>query len=235
MGQDLTGADYSDADLRGVDFSGATLSGSKFCRAKLGRTLKMTGWIVFLQWLLSIMAGALAALGSIFMLFATQDILKAVHSDSDAYQIIFLGIYSLGFVLAFFISVMRQQWAYLLAFCIMIVLGATAGAGAGAVAGAGAGAVAVAVAGAVFVIFGAYLGYRASNKEEPQLLFLRHLGLSFNALGGTQFASATLIDCDFSDADLKHARFNNATLQRCKFKHAKNVHLALTRAICAVK
>ena len=268
-GQDLTGADFSEADLRGVDFSGATLSGAKFCRARLGRTLKMTGWIVSLQWLLSIMAGSLAALGSFFMLSATQAILKAVHSDSDANQIIFLGVYSLGFVFAFFISVMRQQWAYLLAFCSMIVLAAIAGAGAldlavavavavvvvvavavagvvavavagglaiaiavavavaGAGAGTGTGAVAVAVA--VFVIFGAYLGYRASNKEEPQLLFLRHLGLSLNALGSTQFAKATLSDCDFSDADLKHARFNNATLQRCKFKHAKNAHLALTR------
>ena len=282
-GQHLSDADFSNADLRGVDFSGATLTRVKFCRARLGRSGAMTVGIMVRQLLLACLAGILAAMGGSFMFFAIQLILKTVHSNTDTHALIGVAVFSLSYLGVLYISLMRQQWAYVLAFYSIIILMAIAGAGAGvaataivvsvavavavavgvavavavgvAVAGAIAGAVAVAVAVAeggflavaivgaevgaeagavataavIFIVFGIYLGYRASRKEEPQLLFLRHLGLAFSTLGGTQFAHATLIDCDFSAADLKYARFKQATLQGCTFKHAKNSHLALTR------
>lgn len=117
------------------------------------------------------------------------------------------------------------------AILILTISAIRAGEGVGA-AGAAAGVAGIAgvVVGGIIFALGFYLSYRAHKKEEPQLLFLRHFGVQLQALGGTQFAFATLHDCNFSQADLKHARFKNAKLQGCNFQHAKNAHLALTRS-----
>lgn len=82
--------------------------------------------------------------------------------------------------------------------------------------------------GAIHIIFGIYLGRRATTKEESQLLFLRGLSLKLACIGSTQFAFATLKEVDFSGADLKYARFKNAKIINCCFQQAQNNHLALT-------
>ncbi|BCG63206.1 MAG: hypothetical protein methR_P0902 [Methyloprofundus sp.] len=52
--------------------------------------------------------------------------------------------------------------------------------------------------------------------------------MKFNALGGTNFALATLHKVDFSGADIKHTHFMGADILRCRFQQVKNHHLALT-------
>ncbi len=80
----------------------------------------------------------------------------------------------------------------------------------------------------IFIFLQVYLGNRAIEKEEPQLHYLRQWILNFNCLGGTKFEFATLKEADFSQADLRYARFKNAKIIGCHFQQAKNHHLALT-------
>jgi uncharacterized protein YjbI with pentapeptide repeats len=302
-GQDLTGADFSDCDLRGVDFSAANLTAAKFCRAKMGRTRKMTIVLLGFQLLLSVLAGIMAGFGNVSIAGLFKEILKDLAIYSDSNLIIAVFSYALLLAIVTELAVTLKRLAYVLWFFAVIIAvagygsvgdavavagfvaligsvtiagGVTAGAAtvaggtvagvvvlalvgvgagsivgavaiavavagsaAGAVAEAGdgttlgvAGAVAVAVAGAVAgtvnILLSVYFGWRASKREEPQLLILRNLSLKLACLGGTQFAFAILKDVDFSEADLKYARFSNAKIISCCFLHAKNNHLALT-------
>jgi uncharacterized protein YjbI with pentapeptide repeats len=80
----------------------------------------------------------------------------------------------------------------------------------------------------IFIFLQMYLGKRAIEKEEPILNYLRQWILYFNCLGGTKFEFATLKELDFSQADLKNARFKNSNFISCRFQQAKNHHLAST-------
>jgi hypothetical protein len=80
----------------------------------------------------------------------------------------------------------------------------------------------------ILILLGFYLNFLAIIKEKISVLFLRRLSLKFSCFGGTQFALTTLNGADFSNVDLKYARFKKAKIFNCYFQQAKNHHLALT-------
>ena len=215
--QDLTAADFSDSDVRGVDFSGADLTAAIFCRAKMGRTWKMTIAVLGLQLLLSVIVVLLSLIGITVNSLLYAEILKSFAIYPYSY-LIAIFTYSMLYASVAVLAVNRKRLDYMLWFVVIT-----------AVAGAGAEEGAVAVGAFIPILLGVYLGWRANKKEEPQLLWLRALSLKIACLGGTQFAFANLKDVDFSGADLKYARFNQAKIINCKFQHAQNHHLALTK------
>lgn len=95
-----------------------------------------------------------------------------------------------------------------------------AGAGAGVIAGTGA---------VLWLSFGIYLNWRCLKHEEPMLLALRRLSLAWRNWGGSDFRGATLTGADFSQADLRHARFSGTAMIGCRWRQATNLHLADTR------
>lgn len=82
------------------------------------------------------------------------------------------------------------------------------------------------VASFIYIIMGLYLNWRANEKAEKQLLWLRNLSLKTACFRVTQFTFATLNGVDFSEADLSYAQFKNAKVINCNFHQAKNYHLA---------
>ena len=172
----------------------------------------MTAVLLLLQLLLGVLAGFFAAVGNLFFVLIIKTVLEKLAILSDANQIIAMLSYTLIFALVTVVAVNRKRFDYVWWFFSIII------AGAGAVAGAV----------VINIILGFYLGWRASKKEEAQLLLLRGLSLKLACLGGTQFAFAMLKEVDFSAANLKYARFNNAKIINCRFQQAQNHHLALT-------
>lgn len=82
----------------------------------------------------------------------------------------------------------------------------------------------------IFNFLGIYLSYKAINKQESQLFFLRQLVITFRCLGGTKFIYANLNKTNFCEADLKYTRFSYAkNFNQSHWQHAKNHHLAQTR------
>jgi len=88
-------------------------------------------------------------------------------------------------------------------------------------------AIAIAVTGLVHTVAGFYLGKRAIDKEEHQLLWLRELSLKLNCFFTSQFSFAVLKNINFSNTDLKYARFKSAKISNCNFKNTKSHHFAL--------
>ena len=168
-------------------------------------------------------AGAIvgAGLGTLLVLVVVASILAGSGADRDTkvrnlfiiVSIVGAGISVWGFTYAIGDSIAKGKFEDIDAARGMAEIIAWAGAGSGL----------------VFMLFGLYLGNRASKDEESEFLFLRHFGVELNAIGGTEFANTTLHDCDFSGVDLKHVRFINAGFQGCNFRDAKNAHLASTR------
>lgn len=64
-------------------------------------------------------------------------------------------------------------------------------------------------------------------KKDKQFVSLRRLGIFIISLGGTNFQGADLQDADFSESNLKGARFNNSTnIKNTCWKNVKNFELA---------
>ena len=80
------------------------------------------------------------------------------------------------------------------------------------VAGVGVGVVAVAVS-IVFVLIGAYRGWRAL-KGDPREALIRTIAIAFAATGGTSFYKADLTHADFTGATLKSTDLRKANLTR---------------------
>ena len=254
--QDLTGADFSNCDLRGVDFSGANLTAAKFCHAKMGKTFKAALGVFLLQFLIGLIAGFFSMLGVIILFYYNDSLLTLFDLNSVNHKMLFVITCSLLFACFSLLFVVTKRPAYLGYFLILSLIGAGIGAGAvagvaaiavalaGVVAGALALALAGVVAGAVAVAenlaltliastiiyntLGFYIGKRAIKKEENHLSFFRNMSLKLNSMGGTQYAFSQLHNVDFSEADLKYARFKDSIILNCDFKKAKNHHLAIT-------
>lgn len=88
--------------------------------------------------------------------------------------------------------------------------------------------VAAAIINLVIIVFGIYLGRRASEREEEVLNLIYRLSRYFSVVLCTRFSRAILHDVDFSETDLQGANFRYSQLLGCRFQKAKNHHLALT-------
>ena len=78
------------------------------------------------------------------------------------------------------------------------------------------------------MLLGWYLNYRSFQTEEALLLPLRRLSLKWQSWGSARFNGATLVECDFSGTNLKHANLSRCRLIRCNFHNSLNLHLANT-------
>jgi len=143
-GCDLRGVDFSGCDLHGVDFSRADLTAAKFCNARMGKTLEFTFGIFLLQLLSGALNAFFAILGNLFLIWFTEEILKAFELNSDNNQLVFVLIFTLLLTTVCLISVNHKRLDYLGYFFALFIVVAVAvvvaiavtlvGAGAGAVA-----------------------------------------------------------------------------------------------------
>jgi hypothetical protein len=83
-GQDLRGRSFKGQELAVADFSWADLTGAKFCNARMGRTLKMSFSMFWLQLITGIFAGVIAIAGSILLMAFIEKYFSRLEIRSDA-------------------------------------------------------------------------------------------------------------------------------------------------------
>ncbi|MEM1394252.1 MAG: pentapeptide repeat-containing protein [Cyanobacteria bacterium P01_H01_bin.150] len=76
----------------------------------------------------------------------------------------------------------------------------------------------------VFVLSGAYLGWRILNGDKRDA-WIRRIAIAFAAIGGTSFRGANLTDAYFAGATLKNTDFREAILIRTYFHKTKKLDL----------
>lgn len=229
-GQNLAGADFSGAKLHGADFRGADLTEAAFVGVKTGITWPRSIGKLVLGIVSGVVSGLLSGLSLGLLVVFSKQVLNAFRLDHSPFNVVLIiAVYILINISGVLLSLNRQHWKPLwicqIAIILVAVAVAVALAGAGAVAEAGAGAVAVALAGAVAVavagavvwlVLGGYLNWRGFKREEALLLPLRQLSLAWQCWGGSDFRGATLTHADFSQTNLRQARFNDTALIGCR-------------------